>query len=168
MPTDPPNRFVYELHYGANLPWVYGGEYEQITELVTTIVNAWISVGLRPIFIFDGSPSHLILLLKDIFHPLLFERRLPCPQVHNRRRSHPSFRNPSTAALLQNITRITLHTTLPAREPHSPTAIRHSVSPRTARHRTLDSGVGSPFRRRRGRPVRRRSGGTCRRIRRWE
>ncbi|KAF7980844.1 hypothetical protein HWV62_36488 [Athelia sp. TMB] len=47
--------FCYELiHRAPNLPWVYGGEYLRFEELVTTVCEAWISVGLKVFFVFDG------------------------------------------------------------------------------------------------------------------
>ncbi|TDL14603.1 hypothetical protein BD410DRAFT_902972 [Rickenella mellea] len=47
--------FIYTLHADAGLPWVYGGEYTEFTRLVTAVVEAWIAVGIRPIFVFDGA-----------------------------------------------------------------------------------------------------------------
>ncbi|TDL13798.1 hypothetical protein BD410DRAFT_833243 [Rickenella mellea] len=47
--------FIYTLHADAGLPWVYGGEYAEFTRLVTAVVEAWIAVGIRPIFVFDGA-----------------------------------------------------------------------------------------------------------------
>jgi len=44
--------FIYELHNQSRLPWVYGGEPVEFRDLVTRIVRAWISVGLRPHFVF--------------------------------------------------------------------------------------------------------------------
>ncbi|KAH9048026.1 PIN domain-like protein [Lactarius hengduanensis] len=49
--------FIYELHNQSRLPWVYGGEPVEFRDLVTQVVRAWISVGLRPNFVFDG-PYH--------------------------------------------------------------------------------------------------------------
>ncbi|KAI9441199.1 PIN domain-like protein [Lactarius indigo] len=49
--------FIYELHNQSRLPWVYGGEPVEFRDLVTRVVRAWISVGLRPNFVFDG-PYH--------------------------------------------------------------------------------------------------------------
>ncbi|KAI9465674.1 PIN domain-like protein [Lactarius psammicola] len=49
--------FIYELHNQSRLPWVYGGEPVEFRDLVTRIVRAWVSVGLRPYFVFDG-PYH--------------------------------------------------------------------------------------------------------------
>ncbi|KAL5529486.1 hypothetical protein ACEPAG_5471 [Sanghuangporus baumii] len=47
--------FIYKVLEDSGLPWVYGGEYEAFYHLVVKIVKAWIAVGLRPIFVFDGS-----------------------------------------------------------------------------------------------------------------
>ncbi|KAG6920166.1 hypothetical protein DXG01_004933 [Tephrocybe rancida] len=46
--------FIYDLHRNSNLPWVYGGEYSQFSDLVAVVVNAWIKVGLKIYFVFDG------------------------------------------------------------------------------------------------------------------
>lgn len=50
-------RFIYEVLAWAGLPWVYGGEYDQFSEIVTKIVKAWLSVGLRLYFVFDGTSA---------------------------------------------------------------------------------------------------------------
>ncbi|KAK7691683.1 hypothetical protein QCA50_005082 [Cerrena zonata] len=46
--------FIYEVHGLSNLPWVYGGEYRELSRLIELTVRAWISVGLRVYFVFDG------------------------------------------------------------------------------------------------------------------
>ncbi|KAF9268688.1 PIN domain-like protein [Marasmius fiardii PR-910] len=46
--------FIYELQLKSGLPWVYGGEYVDFVRLVTTVVQAWINVGVRVSFVFDG------------------------------------------------------------------------------------------------------------------
>jgi len=46
--------FIYEVHNQSRLPWVYGGELEEFRDLVIRVVRAWIAVGLRPYFVFDG------------------------------------------------------------------------------------------------------------------
>jgi hypothetical protein len=33
---------------------VYGGEYGELCALITVVVKAWLAVGLRPHFVFDG------------------------------------------------------------------------------------------------------------------
>ncbi|KAK0241574.1 hypothetical protein EDD85DRAFT_406352 [Armillaria nabsnona] len=45
---------IYALHQRCSLPWIYGGEYAEFTKLVTDVVQAWISAGLRISFVFDG------------------------------------------------------------------------------------------------------------------
>ncbi|KAF9456941.1 hypothetical protein BDZ94DRAFT_1124986, partial [Collybia nuda] len=47
--------FIYEIHRNSGLPWVYGGEYESYHRLVSVVVNAWIKVGFRLYFVFDGA-----------------------------------------------------------------------------------------------------------------
>jgi hypothetical protein len=51
--------FIYELFRRSNLPWVYGGEYREFENLVLTVVQAWISVGLKVYMVFDGANCHL-------------------------------------------------------------------------------------------------------------
>ena len=46
------SSFIYKVLEDSGLPWVYGGEYDAFYDLVVRIVKAWISVGLRPIFVF--------------------------------------------------------------------------------------------------------------------
>ncbi|KAG5642126.1 hypothetical protein DXG03_003599, partial [Asterophora parasitica] len=46
--------FIYDLHRNSNLPWVYGGEYDQFAKLVAAVAEAWIKVGLKVYFVFDG------------------------------------------------------------------------------------------------------------------
>ena len=46
--------FIYDLYNNSNLPWVYGGEYSEFTNLAKIIVQAWIKVGLQVYFVFDG------------------------------------------------------------------------------------------------------------------
>ena len=48
------SSFIYKVLEDSGLPWVYGGEYDAFYDLVVKVVKAWISVGLRPIFVFDG------------------------------------------------------------------------------------------------------------------
>ena len=57
-------RFIYELFHQSNLPWIYGGEYHEFSKLVVTVVKAWIDVGLKVFFVFDGTsqPHHLLAL----------------------------------------------------------------------------------------------------------
>ncbi|KAF8070780.1 hypothetical protein FPV67DRAFT_1413781 [Lyophyllum atratum] len=51
--------FIYDLHRNSNLPWVYGGEYDQFSKLIAVVVQAWIKVGLKLFFIFDGAAPEL-------------------------------------------------------------------------------------------------------------
>ncbi|GJE91457.1 hypothetical protein PsYK624_076070 [Phanerochaete sordida] len=59
-PTEPTTfvidawSFIYEVLAWAGLPWVYGGEYDQFSEAVESVVRSWLSVGLRLYFVFDG------------------------------------------------------------------------------------------------------------------
>ncbi|KAL0955983.1 hypothetical protein HGRIS_002162 [Hohenbuehelia grisea] len=46
--------FIYALYHKSNLPWAFGGEYEQLGQLVQTVIQAWIKVGLTVYVVFDG------------------------------------------------------------------------------------------------------------------
>ncbi|KAI0645320.1 hypothetical protein C8Q79DRAFT_971053 [Trametes meyenii] len=46
--------FIYEVVYCADLPWVYGGEYSQLSQVIRQVVNAWIEVGMDLYFVLDG------------------------------------------------------------------------------------------------------------------
>ncbi|KAF8806511.1 PIN domain-like protein [Phlegmacium glaucopus] len=47
--------FIYDLYNNSNIPWVYGGEYSEFTNLVKTVVQAWIKAGVQVYFVFDGA-----------------------------------------------------------------------------------------------------------------
>lgn len=49
------HRFIYTLYQQAGLPWVYGGEYHEFHQLVKAVAQAWLKVGLKVHFVFDGS-----------------------------------------------------------------------------------------------------------------
>lgn len=51
------SRFIYEVYEQSRLPWVYGGEYEAFARCVVQVVEAWIAVGLKVYFVFDGGTS---------------------------------------------------------------------------------------------------------------
>ncbi|KAG6891496.1 hypothetical protein C0992_005635 [Termitomyces sp. T32_za158] len=51
--------FIYDVYRNSNLPWVYGGEYPEFYDLVAVVVNAWIKVGLKIFFVFDGPTPQL-------------------------------------------------------------------------------------------------------------
>ncbi|EMD36532.1 hypothetical protein CERSUDRAFT_138207 [Gelatoporia subvermispora B] len=46
--------FIYELLARADLPWVYGGEYETFAKILVQTIDALISTGLNLYFVFDG------------------------------------------------------------------------------------------------------------------
>lgn len=50
-------RFIYELIHCGNLDWVYGGEYGELYKLIAVVVKAWLAVGLKPHFVFDGEQT---------------------------------------------------------------------------------------------------------------
>ncbi|KZO90367.1 hypothetical protein CALVIDRAFT_603027 [Calocera viscosa TUFC12733] len=45
---------IYAVYRGAQLPWVYGGEYGAFEQAVRRLVTAWRGVGLEPVVVFDG------------------------------------------------------------------------------------------------------------------
>ena len=47
-------RFLYALYISAHLDWVHGGEYEDLAQAVISVTRGWMSVGLKPHFVFDG------------------------------------------------------------------------------------------------------------------
>lgn len=63
--TMPPctSRFIYQLYEESKLPWVYGGEYEGFSECVGGVVKAWMAVGLRVYFVFDGTFLCIVLIV---------------------------------------------------------------------------------------------------------
>ncbi|KAJ7209700.1 hypothetical protein GGX14DRAFT_452715 [Mycena pura] len=76
--------FIYDLYRSSGLPWVYGGEYPSFCSLVTSVVNAWVSVGLNVHFVFDGAYPSLKfptlvsrLAQSNITHSLVFFRTSP-------------------------------------------------------------------------------------------
>ncbi|KAJ3784334.1 hypothetical protein GGU10DRAFT_358236 [Lentinula aff. detonsa] len=55
--------FIYELVF--SLPWVYGGEYLRLVQLITSVVHALLAVGVKLSFVFDGpSPEIKFRTLK--------------------------------------------------------------------------------------------------------
>ncbi|KAJ7076855.1 hypothetical protein B0H15DRAFT_915615 [Mycena belliarum] len=73
--------FIYDLYRNSGLPWVYGGDYPAFRRIVTTVVNAWLSVGLTIYFVFDGACPSLKfstlvsrLVQSNISHSLIFFR----------------------------------------------------------------------------------------------
>ncbi|KAG2142284.1 uncharacterized protein EDB93DRAFT_1329756 [Suillus bovinus] len=86
FPSSPPGvtsivvdgwSFIYELYAESKLPWVYGGEYKAFSACVQGVVKAWMSVGLRVYFVFDGSAPELKIptLISRLNHSIV-ERSL--------------------------------------------------------------------------------------------
>lgn len=46
--------FIYHLQNHSSLPWVYGGEYDQLADLTIRVIQHWIAFGLAVHFVFDG------------------------------------------------------------------------------------------------------------------
>ncbi|KAL1660913.1 hypothetical protein GGF50DRAFT_62115 [Schizophyllum commune] len=52
--------FIYYLYQSTHAAWVYGGEYEDFYTSITSVVKAWLQVGFKLHFVFDGpSPDSL-------------------------------------------------------------------------------------------------------------
>lgn len=64
-------RFIYKLVIDAGLPWVYGGEYSETIALVLKVVQAWLAVGLVPVFVFDGEDIRILYIYSNqlLFRP---------------------------------------------------------------------------------------------------
>ncbi|OCH88004.1 PIN domain-like protein [Obba rivulosa] len=46
--------FIYEILARADLPWVYGGEYDTFSAVIVQTVDALIDAGINLYFVFDG------------------------------------------------------------------------------------------------------------------
>ena len=79
-----PVRFIYELIHCGNLDWVYGGEYGQLSMLITVVVKGWLAVGLRPHFVFDGTHALDLRFLTRTDGCFAFDRSLPSAKVRDR------------------------------------------------------------------------------------
>ena len=53
------DRFIHTLFHHSRLPWAFGGEYDQFASLIERTVDAWLSIGIEPAFVFDGEPFPL-------------------------------------------------------------------------------------------------------------
>ncbi|KAG7091037.1 hypothetical protein E1B28_010097 [Marasmius oreades] len=110
--------FIYELQLKSGLPWVYGGEYVDFVLLVTTVVQAWIDVGIRVSFVFDGPVPELKFAtqisraMKSQIEPsLLFFRTSAVsratPRFLNECRIIPPLSYSATIRALQDLRKIT-------------------------------------------------------------
>ncbi|KAJ7039096.1 hypothetical protein C8F04DRAFT_317281 [Mycena alexandri] len=88
--------FIYDVYRSSGLPWVYGGECAAFGKAVTSVVNAWVSVGFAVHFVFDGAcpslkfPTQVSRLAQsNISHSLIFFRTSASS------RSSPRFLNES-------------------------------------------------------------------------
>ncbi|TFK23920.1 PIN domain-like protein [Coprinopsis marcescibilis] len=76
--------FIYALYRTpvlASIPWIYGGEYPEFENAVKNVVAAWLRVGLKVHFVFDGAypdlkfPTLVTRLSEShVQHSLLFFR----------------------------------------------------------------------------------------------
>ncbi|KAG2153333.1 hypothetical protein DEU56DRAFT_480153 [Suillus clintonianus] len=84
--------FIYELYEESKLPWVYGGEYQSFAGCVEGVVKAWMAVGLRVYFVFDGSAPELkIPTLISRLNRSIVERSLLFFRTSEIARSTPRF-----------------------------------------------------------------------------
>ncbi|KAG6381905.1 hypothetical protein JVT61DRAFT_524 [Boletus reticuloceps] len=51
--------FIFELYQQSRLPWVYGGECDAFARCIVQVLKAWIAVGLKVYFVFDGARPNL-------------------------------------------------------------------------------------------------------------
>ncbi|KAG1740880.1 uncharacterized protein EDB91DRAFT_1052940 [Suillus paluster] len=84
--------FIYELYEESKLPWVYGGEYKAFSACVEGVVKAWMAVGLKVYFVFDGSAPELKIptLISRLNHSIV-ERSLLFFRTSETSRSTPRF-----------------------------------------------------------------------------
>ncbi|KAG1794319.1 uncharacterized protein HD556DRAFT_1369428 [Suillus plorans] len=84
--------FIYKLYEESKLPWVYGGEYKAFSACVEGVVKAWMAVGLRVYFVFDGSAPELKIptLISRLNHSIV-ERSLLFFRTSEISRSTPRF-----------------------------------------------------------------------------
>ncbi|KAL1746165.1 hypothetical protein HDZ31DRAFT_34719 [Schizophyllum fasciatum] len=88
--------FIYYLYQSTHAAWVYGGEYEEFYTSITSVVKAWLQVGFKLHFVFDGAcpelkfPTQISRLNHNNVEPSsLFFRTSPIS------RSQPRFLNES-------------------------------------------------------------------------
>ena len=55
------HRFIYYLYQSTHAAWVYGGEYEDFYTSITSVVKAWLQVGFKLHFVFDGPSPDSVL-----------------------------------------------------------------------------------------------------------
>ncbi|KAF9243114.1 hypothetical protein BU15DRAFT_86527 [Melanogaster broomeanus] len=110
--------FIYQLYEQSRLPWVYGGEYKAFAQRVEQVVKAWITVGLKVYFVFDGPTPELKiptltsrLNRTNIEHSLLFFRTSPTsrstPRFLHENRILPPLVHQSCVITLQKIAKET-------------------------------------------------------------
>lgn len=102
------HRFIYEVLSWANLPWVYGGEYEQFSDAVTRVVRAWLSVGLRLYFVFDGASFGP--LRKSTIQTV--GRSVPAGQISDLNHSHEPVDHPAIPSVLPHVDYIAFYASI--------------------------------------------------------
>ncbi|KAJ3829644.1 hypothetical protein F5878DRAFT_552474 [Lentinula raphanica] len=108
--------FIYELIF--SLPWVYGGEYPQLARLITTVVQAWLNVGVRLSFVFDGpSPEIKFHTLRSRMTKSHIEPSLLFFRTSQVSRSTPRFLNESRIIPPLSYP-VTIHTLLQLQSAH--------------------------------------------------
>lgn len=55
-------RLIYAIHDESRHPWAFGGEYALFHDDLQKLTRAWLSMGLKPYFVFDGVQVMTIIL----------------------------------------------------------------------------------------------------------
>lgn len=104
------DSFIYDLYNNSNLPWVYGGEYSEFTNLVKTVIQAWIKVGLQVYFVFDGM---WIVKPYSAFSTSPGYRRMPRSEVPNYHIAPRPVSYPTSSPFLSHIYRLKVYKQVP-------------------------------------------------------
>ena len=55
-------RLIYAVYDERRHPWIFGGEYALFYDDIQRLARAWISIGLKPYFVFDGMCGFVLAL----------------------------------------------------------------------------------------------------------
>src|SRR5258705_7436231 len=99
VPADISLSFIYEVYEQSRLPGVYGGEYGDFHDLVQSVVRAWIQVGFKLYFVFDGTCLGLILRCRQTVRVRSISTTKACPW---RRACHKEH-HPSLSTVLSHV-----------------------------------------------------------------
>ncbi|KAJ3998740.1 hypothetical protein F5050DRAFT_1566541, partial [Lentinula boryana] len=108
--------FIYELVFSP--PWVYGGEYLRLVQLITSVVHALLAVGVKLSFVFDGpSPEIKFRTLKTRMAKSRIEPSLLFFRTSQVSRSTPRFLHESRIIPPLSYA-VTIHTLLQLQSSH--------------------------------------------------